>query len=46
MDSRKYHICRSCGHLRLSHRFDAHRPDDHHCFICVCKNFFGYDPRS
>lgn len=43
MDSRKYHICRNCGHLRLSHKFEAYKTPDHHCFICECKKFFGYD---
>jgi len=43
MDSRKYHICRDCGHLRISHKYISKQSNDHHCYICSCTRFFGYD---
>ena len=43
MDSRKYHICRNCSHLRISHKFLSNQKDDHHCFICSCSQFVWFD---
>jgi hypothetical protein len=42
MNSNNYHVCKSCGHLKILHKFIQGQNNDHHCRLCSCDKFIDY----
>ena len=42
MNSSNYYICKSCGHLKVLHKFISGQNSDHHCRLCTCPRFLDY----
>ncbi len=42
LTSRNYHICRNCGHLKISNKHLSNQNHDHPCYLCQCSKFLDY----